>query len=93
MKQQTQTRWIPPRSDFTSDATYNAHRIMYQQFYALQDKVEGMAKVGNSTRKPEPEAGGPSNTKIAGLNVSGSPSAATPHLVFNPATGELEWST
>ncbi len=89
------TDWYPSRAHFKTDEEYQAHRISYQQQYALRDRVNKLEQQS----KPAPEEkngmkpGGPSSTQIAGYNVSGSPSAATPNLKYNPATGQIEWSS
>lgn len=83
-------------------------RILFDHVYSLQDQLagersgKGVVTTGaggvSSARKADP--GGPSTTKIAGLNVKAVPPqqgnqvaslSKLPVLAYNPATGQVEW--
>lgn len=72
---------------------YSAHDQANQLHGQLQDAhkklAEAHAKLDAIEARPEP--GGPSNTKIGGLNVIGIPPADGQVLTYNAATGQIEW--
>lgn len=72
-------------------------RLLYDKVYALEDR-------GRAGKPAEPSkvvaAGGPSNTKVAGLNVRGIPPASgasvatlskIPVLGYDVASGDITW--
>lgn len=72
-------------------------RLLYDHMYSQQDK--GAAKPAEG-KPAAAAAGGPSNTKIAGLNVRGIPpangaSVATlskiPVLAYDSKSGDITW--
>lgn len=88
-------------------------RIAYDHIYTMQNHLSNLssqlqtahkglrdahAKLDGMARKLEP--GGPSSTKIAGLNVEGIPPASgkavtnlsgLPVLTYDKATGQITW--
>jgi len=75
-------------------------RVAYDHIYQIQDQLAGMKATPAKAAAPAANPGGPSTTKIAGLNVHATPpmsgtSVATlskiPTLGYNSKTGEIEW--
>jgi hypothetical protein len=73
-------------------------RLLYDKIYKMEDQTRAAKP---AEEKPAaPAAGGPSNTKIAGLNVRGIPptsgaSVATlskiPVLTYDSKSGDITW--
>jgi len=73
-------------------------RILYNHVYALTDALAAahsrMAEMEKSHQALQQQvANGPSNTKIAGLNVRATPPLNGQSLKYNAATGQIEWTT
>ena len=76
-------------------------RLLYDHVYQLQDQLaaaqagKGVVTTGGkeTTAKPTPQRdpGGPSTTKIAGLNVIGIPPKHQQVLMYNAESGQIEW--
>ncbi len=75
-------------------------RLLYDHVYSLQDRMKAMQGENVPKATPHVAPGGPSSTKIAGLNVHASPPtqgnqvttlSKTPMLGYNARTGEIEW--
>ena len=90
---QNKQRYYPVVSDFPSHEQWNAHVQTLNQIYSLHDRMDAMEAKGKAgTQEKPPEfPNGASNTKIAGLNVAGSPTANAQKLTYNSKTGQLEW--
>lgn len=68
------------------DRTAQLHSQLQDAHRQLKDahaRIDGMQK--------EMKAGGPSNTKIAGLYVIGQPPTDQDRLTYDAATGQLIW--
>jgi hypothetical protein len=100
MAQQADTRQYPVRSNYHNDQTFSDLRLAYDRIYDLQDKIAALGKGPKGSAPGKAEAGSPSHTKIAGLNVHATPPmqgnqvtsmAGIPQLAYNPASGEIEW--
>jgi len=81
-----------PLADFHA---WDAHKRAYDLIYDLHDKVNAMnhetaTKKSNVGQKDMP-AGGPSNTKITGIPVVGTPPANGHTIRYNSSTGKFEF--
>lgn len=84
---------------------YDAHDRAGQLESQLKDAHAKLADAHNKIAKlsSKSDPGGPSTTKIAGLNVKGTEPTSgansitsfsgVPVLGYNPATGQIEWYT
>jgi hypothetical protein len=70
-------------------------RLLYDHMYQSQNKEENAAKVTPAAKsgKTESPGGGPSNTKLTGLAVKGTPPAHGASPFYNQATGQFEYAT
>jgi hypothetical protein len=96
-------RYYP--SPLKTKELHNDFRQLFDHVYALQDELAStkgrMAEMETKHGKLSQQiANGPSTTKIAGLNVKGTPPAAgtqvtnlsgVPVLGYNSATGDIEF--
>ena len=87
-------RWYPKREHFQSHEQWNAHREAFNKIYQLQDQLDRRhkeldGKISSLGKAQMPN--GPSNTKIQGLNVGGTPPQNGQKLTYNAATGQIEW--
>lgn len=96
----TPTRFYPQRKDFASHQQWDALRRAWDEIYKLQDAMTDqvrrhearMPRGGAAAKGTNPNAlGSGLNTQVAGMNVSGSPTANGQTLKWNSATGQLEW--
>lgn len=83
-KKQVQ-RYYPSPDNYQNHQQWQDMRILYDHMHEVKEKGAEKAPV------PTTKAGGPSNTKIAGLNVVGTPTNGQT-LKYNSKTGQLEWS-
>ena len=71
-------------------------RILYDHVYSLTDRLAASEKQLSEMKKAhgtlaQQVAGGPSTTKIAGLNVEAVVPEDGQQLTYNAATGQIEW--
>lgn len=68
-------------------------RLLFSHVYKLQRQVADLHGKLAATQPPSSQSnlGGPSTTKIAGLNVHATPPQNGQKLTYNAATGEIEW--
>lgn len=102
----TSTRTIPhwyPKEDQLHDPSKvaNSFRVMLDQFYALQDKLDSLqgshdalaAKVNTPSSGPPPGSG-PTDSKICGLNVAPVDTSTLANgaaLKYNSKTGNFSF--
>ena len=90
----SEQRWYPTVEEAGGHAQHNVHKQVLNKVYALQDQLDAQKKGGAAAPSPASPAtgpGSPSHTKIAGLNVIGTPPSDGQQLTFVAATGQLEW--
>lgn len=72
---------------------WDAHKKTRDLLYDLHDKLNlFMHEQKSNVGQKQQEAGGPSNTKIAGIFVQAIQPKNGQTLKYNSSTGQLEWS-
>lgn len=88
-------RYYPSPDHYQSHQQWDDARQLFNHVYQMQDSLSTLhEKVGKMTptaSTPATSENGPSSTKIAGLNVVGTPTNGQA-LKYNGLTGQLEWS-
>jgi hypothetical protein len=89
-----QNRHYPSRQ--VTGPLHDDFRILYDHVYSLTDKLKETTKQLEDMKKSHADlsqkvANGPSNTKIAGLNVEGVVPQDGQQLTYNAATGQIVW--
>jgi len=93
----SEQRWYPTVEEAGGHAQHNVHKQVLDKVYGLTDRLDKLdAQHPGATAKPSPAPpasgpGSPSHTKIAGLNVIGTPPQNGQKLTFNSSTGQIEW--
>lgn len=89
-----QNRYYPSRTKVGN--LHDDFRKLFDHVYALQDRLDAsQSRVAELEKSHNSMAAtvaqGPSNTKIGGFNVRGTPPANGQTLKYNAATGDISW--
>lgn len=80
----------PDRSHYQSDEQYQDVVTLFNHMYDIQTKM-GAQTGGGSGTPPASLPQGPSNSRISGFNVVGTPTTTGQTLQWNASTGQIEW--